>query len=331
MPVNRYGLLKGQAIDSRPASRNSPHYEVHITDGAASHRIAINVQSSLQPNEVLFLVDEHFEHPITSDLVPLEPGKRLVPSQPGGLALDYIRGNLFDTSAMRPLPADVPGEDNDLNDKVDRYIRRAMSVEDGFVYAFGAQWGPEDRADRYFGFLPGSGIHDIHMNQGNSQQFVRDDGVWQDGGLLLHFPSDQQWVAVFLAFQSQTFHTDDVTGHALETAPEQNDQPVMIVAALVNPAGAGDAGETVLLLNRSAAPVSLDGWQLADKQKKKSRLNGIILNPREAAEVSIRERGDMQLSNDGGIITLLDAAGIKIHGVSYTKQDARREGWSVVF
>ena len=39
--------------------------------------------------------------------------------------------------------------------------------------------------DKIFGFLPGNGIHDIHMNQGNSSRFVRDDGVWQDGGLLM--------------------------------------------------------------------------------------------------------------------------------------------------
>jgi uncharacterized protein YukJ len=32
------------------------------------------------------------------------------------------------------------------------------------------------------------------MNQGNSQQFRRDDGVWQDGGLLLRYPTQDQWV-----------------------------------------------------------------------------------------------------------------------------------------
>jgi len=45
-------------------------------------------------------------------------------------------------------------------------------------------------------------VHDIHMNQGNSGAFGRDDGVWQDGGLLMHFPGESRWVAVFLAFQA---------------------------------------------------------------------------------------------------------------------------------
>ena len=43
---------------------------------------------------------------------------------------------------------------------------------------------------------------------------VRDNGVWQDGALLLHFAARGQWVGIFLAFQSQAWQTDDQTGHA---------------------------------------------------------------------------------------------------------------------
>jgi hypothetical protein len=38
-----------------------------------------------------------------------------------------------------------------------------------------------------------------------------------------------------------------------------------------------------------------------------------------------------QLGNNGGQITLLDANGLKVHGVSYTQDQANREGWTVVF
>ena len=37
------------------------------------------------------------------------------------------------------------------------------------------------------------------------------------------------------------------------------------------------------------------------------------------------------LGNKGGIITLLDDHDLMVHGVSYTKADADREGWTVVF
>ncbi len=75
----------------------------------------------------------------------------------------------------------------------------------------------------------------------------------------------------------------------------------------------------------------LDGWNLADKNKRKKPLNGVRLAPHGTAVVAVRQNSEMQLPNDGGIITLLDAGGIKIHGVSYTKGDVDREGWLVVF
>jgi hypothetical protein len=38
-----------------------------------------------------------------------------------------------------------------------------------------------------------------------------------------------------------------------------------------------------------------------------------------------------QLSNQGGLITLLDAAGLKVAGVAYTADQARQEGWTLTF
>ena len=69
---------------------------------------------------------------------------------------------------LKPLPLSAAGPDNDLNEKIDAYVQRAMSDEDAMIYAFGETWGPENnKADKYFGFKPGRGIHDIHFNQGN--------------------------------------------------------------------------------------------------------------------------------------------------------------------
>jgi hypothetical protein len=39
----------------------------------------------------------------------------------------------------------------------------------------------------------------------------------------------------------------------------------------------------------------------------------------------------VQLGNNGGAITVLDPQGLKAAGVSYTGNQARREGWTVVF
>jgi uncharacterized protein YukJ len=128
--------------------------------------------------------------------------------------LDFIRANLFDRKSMRPLPATAPGPDNDLADKLHHFVDRAQADADARLYAFGERWGPENGLpDKIFDFSPGNGVHDIHMNQGNTGRFTRDDGVWQDGALLFRF--GEQWSAVFLAFQSQSWHTDDRTGHTI--------------------------------------------------------------------------------------------------------------------
>lgn len=40
---------------------------------------------------------------------------------------------------------------------------------------------------------------------------------------------------------------------------------------------------------------------------------------------------EIQLGNKGGIITLLNHKGLKVDGVSYTAQQAQKEGWTIVF
>jgi uncharacterized protein YukJ len=334
MPLKNYGVLKSRALDRKLGEGPTPHYQVLVTDEQQKHRIAINVKSKQSPSELLYFVDENFSHPITKELQQLDFGFHELPRKPGGMALDYIRGNLFDPKQMKPLPYNVPGPDNDLNELLELYIARSLASPDAVLYPFGEKWGPETTIkDKYFGFLPGNGIHDIHMNQGNAAQFQKDNGVWQDGGLLIHYPSRNQWVGVFLAFQSQSFHTNDTTGDRIDDVsvitPIVTTAAVRIVAALVNPTGDDVGKETVTLLNTSPQKIDLSGWALADSVKRKQPLSGIIA-PGEVVRVSISQ-DSIQLSNNGGIITLLDNQGIKIDGVAYTKTDVQKQGWTVVF
>jgi len=331
MALKNYGVLKCRAIDSKLGEGSTPHYQVLVDDGKLKHRIAINVKSKLSPSELLYFVNENFSHPITKGLSELALGFNTLDSKPGGLALDFIRGNLFDVKEMKPLPYNVPGPDNDLNELIDLYIKRAIESKDALLYAFGEKWGPENTIpDKYFGFRPGNGIHDIHMNQGNVGQFQKDNGVWQDGGLLIYYPSRNQWVGVFLAFQSQSFHTDDRTGDRLDVEIPATVAGVRIIAALVNPLGDDVGKETVTLMNTSPQKVDLKGWSLADKFKQKHSLDGIQIEAGEVVKVQLGKK-DIVLPNAGGIITLLDNNGLKIHGVSYTKDDVQKQGWTIVF
>ncbi|HEX2735811.1 MAG TPA: DUF2278 family protein [Polyangiaceae bacterium] len=381
MALKEYGVLKGSVVDRRLASGSNPHYQLHIVDHTTDYRIAVNVQSQ-DKSQVQYVVAPHFRHPILDGLQELPLGFRRVAAGPNGLALDFIRANLVDKSSFVPLPLSAPGPDNDLNEKLDHYVQRAMGDESAVLYAFGERWGPEAQIkDKIFGFLPGNGVHDIHMNQGNDPGHAGDDGVWQDGGLLFQFPQTGEWVAILLKFQSQAWHTDERTGHALaggdDTVPGTGDtgtgntgtgdtgtgntgtgntgnggsttgggglpggntgttdlpttnQPdgiVRIVAALVNSKKSPEV-ETVTLLNASPATINLQGWSLLDKAESKMALSG-ELKAGEARTFVVK--APMVLSNKGGLITLLNAQGLKVDGVSYTKTQAGSPGWTIVF
>lgn len=347
MPLNNYSLLKGRPTNNRLATGKNPHYQVLISANGTMFRIAINVQSA-DGSEVQFLVRSRFEHPITSELESFTEGLHKLNSAPGGVALDYIRSNLMQPWELVPLPPSKVGPDNDLNEKIDAYIQRAMSDENAYIYAFGEAWGPEpQKADTYFAFLPGRGIHDIHMNQGNPPgKYAADNGSYQDGGLLIEFPDENQWVAIFLKFQSQAWHSDDLT--AIPNVPHNRDfktEPhtpvgrdniptmdvpdglIRIVGALVNDIKSPEV-ETVTLLNTSDLAIDLSGWALKDRNKSEKLLTGNI--PAGGTRV-FEVRPELALSNKGGIITLVNEKGIKVHGVSYTREQARQPGRTIPF
>jgi len=176
MPLPRYGVLVAQAIDRvrEGSTATTPHYQVRVREpDGTDHRIAINVLSNKAPSELLYLVNDDFRHPITDTIGPLTPGWHPLESRPGTGSLDFIRGNILDPGAMRTLPHDASGPDNDLADIFDHYVGRAIADPAARLYAFGQRWGPEPSAtDQVFGFLPGNGVHDIHMNQGNVPDYA---------------------------------------------------------------------------------------------------------------------------------------------------------------
>lgn len=237
---------------------------------------------------------------------------------------------------MRILPPDVEGANNDLQDLIEHYAERALNDPQIKVSAVGAHW-EDSAADNVFKEIdPSVGQHDIHMNQGNEKaknpgekDHTDEDGIWQDGGLFFHLPApENRTAAFFFAFQNQTFNTDE-EGHAIIDHPLPVVPAVKILAALVNPTAPEDAGEQVLLLNESPDPVDLSGWLIADKAKQTCAVPAGPLAGGATLEVPIVK--PCALSNQGGIISLLDGSGTKVSGVSYTKAEAEREGWTLAF
>jgi uncharacterized protein YukJ len=216
MPIRNYGVLKGRVIRGKPERRGAtPHYQILVAAGA-QFRVAVDTRARDGAPDLLFRADDDFRHPLLEWLAGLDDGFHpLAPAREAG-ALDYVRGSLVRREEMRPLPLDLPGDDNDLNEKIGALVRRAQADRAARLYAFGGRWGPEPhRPDVEFGFEPGNGLHDVHMNQGNPPgRHAHDNGAWQDGALLIQFPAEHRWTALFLAFQSQRWDPRPAAGRS---------------------------------------------------------------------------------------------------------------------
>jgi uncharacterized protein YukJ len=347
----QYGALRGRVVASAEErnDRTTPHYQILVMADGEPWRIAVNVKSSDKSRKgpdrsiVLYRIVDDFRHPILDTVKQFNEGFHPLAAGLKNGGLDYVRGHLFDPKDMRLLPPDVPGDGNDLNDLIDAQVERAKDDPSAEIFAFGQSWGPENKPDKTFKFKPNRGIHDIHMNQGNphSGGHAGDNGVWHDGGLLFWFPGAYRWVAVFLAFQSQSWHTDDRSGNPIEgrtgaeaalfdrqsrrlPAAEQIHPAIDLVAVRVTETPRKPPA--ILLLNMTDQDVSLAGWSLATSPDNRQSISGAI-----AASQSLAvDMPKAFFEPNGGVVTLLDQAGLKVASAIYPPASNARPGWSKV-
>ena len=213
MPVANYSVLKGDPVSGKLVFGNSPHYQIQVKANHATITVAVNVQS-VDNSEVLYVVDHAFQPPDPSALSALKEGLTPLASKPGGMALDFVRSQIngepmvtTDVMSLLPKSRKAGGRHNDLNNEVVDLLNRAIADKEGTIYAFGSAYHDPNGT---------SGIHDIHMNQGNPRgNHDQDNGVWQDGGIFMSLPATNTWIAVLIAFQTESWNTDNTTGNAL--------------------------------------------------------------------------------------------------------------------
>ena len=189
MPLRSYGVLKATILDRRLATDRTDHYQLLCGVGTTRWRVSINAHSDVPPSDVMYAALR-----TTPRLANLKDGWRVL--RPGE-GLDYIRGGLCRPEQFKPLPLSKPGANNDLNELFDLHLTRGAKV-----YAFGEPFAPG----------PERGVHDVHQNQGNIR---RTDTTTASGRTAACWSRrDTTWTAVLLRFQSQSWRTDDSTGHA---------------------------------------------------------------------------------------------------------------------
>ncbi len=199
MPVPQYGLLKGRptARDVHGPAHKPPHLHITLSAPGGPFDVAVNILSG-DGSEILYQVNHAFVPAHAGDLLAMPAGRKLLPHG-NALALDYVHQGIVKVDDMTSLSAQDAQHltASDLHNEIDDMVLRAINDPEAHFFAFGSKFT--------------EGIHDIHMNQGNPLDgpFAQDNGTSQDGALMAFFPSEQRWLAVFIAFQSQSWTTDD--------------------------------------------------------------------------------------------------------------------------
>ncbi|KIA75379.1 hypothetical protein HK57_00143 [Aspergillus ustus] len=328
MPLRNYGVWKAHPVkyDVERHGARRPHLTLYFREnGGGSYHAAINIKSGdQQESRLAYWVNEDMnDHPLARGLSGLKTGFHRLDErdpEPSSLRLDYIRGNLFDVKSGRILPHDIPRPNNDIIDVLEPQLNEAI-FEGAAVYIFGEQYHSKD------------GIHNVHMNQGNIPRYSGDDGVFQDGALIFHFPETDKWIGIFLAFASQAVHTDEDEGHAISRVFWKDlllddiiENSVAISGALVNapPAGGGQQQQFVTLTNLTNSKISLARWRIRNSEWAQQVLpKGAALEARATADFAIPH---CQLSTAGDTITLLNRDGLKVAGISYSSQQGMQNG-----
>jgi uncharacterized protein YukJ len=215
MPIANYSVLVGDPTVGKVVTGSSTHYQITMQANGGPFTVAVNIQS-VDGSDVLYAIEENFTPPDEAGLLALPTGMTALKSAPGGLALDYVRSTvdgapMITLQQMTLLPQVVSKGSEDermmnrvrasaLQNAVVTLLNMTIADKDGTIYAFGSAYADSGKVD---------GIHDIHMNQGNpANNHGGDNGVWQDGALLIHLPAKATWTAVFIAFQTESWDTD---------------------------------------------------------------------------------------------------------------------------
>ena len=189
MPLRSYGVLKATILDRRLATNRTDHYQLFCGVGTTRWRVAINAHSDVPPSDVMYAAFR-----TTRGSRNLKDGWRVL--RPGE-GLDYIRGGLCRPEQFKPLPLSKPGANNDLNELFDLHLTRGAKV-----YAFGEPFAPAPSAAS----TTCTRTRATSGSTGATTASGRTAACW--------FRRAATWTAVLLRFQSQSWRTDDATGHA---------------------------------------------------------------------------------------------------------------------
>ncbi|HEY3898200.1 MAG TPA: DUF2278 family protein [Chthoniobacter sp.] len=217
--THTYGFVKCKLVTA-PKLQHAKHrrelqYHLHATlsvqnEGKAENwDCAINVGTNDADDLLQYKLAFDYAHPIVATLKAAAPGFSDLTNSTALPALDFLRSDILTgTGPWRPSDVMDGSENPEPVATLARALSKAYSQKYD-VYIFGRT------------YTDGSnGVHDIHMNQGSSGNYINTGGdndhndIWQDGAVLID-PGQDSWIAYFTTFTQQTVPTDKL-GNAVD-------------------------------------------------------------------------------------------------------------------
>jgi uncharacterized protein YukJ len=209
-----YGVLKtrveidnGEYISHKSGMS---HYNLITKLGSdMEYQVNIDIQSDKnKPNVHIYYV-QNYQNELIKQFDSIQDGFTALSSQASGLALDYLRNNLF---PIENLSQASPMSAEQIAAILDQYLE-----DHEFVVAFGNMYSADSvLSDTHYGktrynqnnSLPPRGVDCVHLNQGSSGHYVSENGIYQDGALFVK-ATDGTYAAFFFAFDEQCYNTDN--------------------------------------------------------------------------------------------------------------------------
>lgn len=211
--LQNYGVLKAQVqVDKGEFTSwktGMSHYNlITILDDQEQYQVNIDIQSTESPNVSVVKID-NYSNAIVSQFDAIQNGFTALQSQPGTLALDYQRENLFDISLLENAGYTSA---EDISSLLDGYLQ-----DQEHVIVFGTMYSDQDSDKSSYGHrryqsnnsLPSQGVHNAHMNQGSEGSHSNDNGIYQDGAVFVKSAANGSYTAFFFCFAQQCFNTDN--------------------------------------------------------------------------------------------------------------------------
>ncbi|MEL6720570.1 MAG: DUF2278 domain-containing protein, partial [Bacteroidota bacterium] len=85
-----------------------------------------------------------------------------------------------------------------------------------------------------------------------------------------------------------------------------------------------------LLINPSPKDIIMDNWKIRDKNNNEFTIPNRMLKASNTMWITLPEN-TAQLSNKGGLISVLNNIGTIVHKVLYTQEQAKKQGETILF